>query len=137
MAETLTLGMDVGSTTSKCLILGDGKEILASAVVREVLVVEHHRVGGVRRLPENGCIVVCDHYVLGDVEVVEGFFRFAGEVVGRSGHKAPHQAVAVVFRRKFLRFLRGNGVVAARDVRAIVDDCVIYGSAAGHRKRCN
>ena len=33
MAETLTLGMDVGSTTSKCLILGDGKEILASAVV--------------------------------------------------------------------------------------------------------
>ncbi len=33
MAETLTLGMDVGSTTSKCLILRDGKDIAASALI--------------------------------------------------------------------------------------------------------
>ena len=32
MAEILTLGMDVGSTTSKCLILKNGEEILASAL---------------------------------------------------------------------------------------------------------
>ena len=33
MAEILTLGMDVGSTTSKCLILRDGKEIVASSLI--------------------------------------------------------------------------------------------------------
>ena len=33
MAELLTMGMDVGSTTSKCLILKNGKEIVASALV--------------------------------------------------------------------------------------------------------
>ncbi len=33
MADILTMGMDVGSTTSKCLILRDGEEILASALI--------------------------------------------------------------------------------------------------------
>ena len=33
MADILTLGMDVGSTTSKCLILRDGKDIAASALI--------------------------------------------------------------------------------------------------------
>ena len=33
MAELLTMGMDVGSTTSKCLILKNGKETVASALV--------------------------------------------------------------------------------------------------------
>ncbi len=33
MADILTMGMDVGSTTSKCLILRDGKEIAASALI--------------------------------------------------------------------------------------------------------
>ncbi|MBR2522628.1 MAG: 2-hydroxyglutaryl-CoA dehydratase [Coriobacteriales bacterium] len=33
MADLLTLGMDVGSTTSKCLILRNGEEVLASALV--------------------------------------------------------------------------------------------------------
>lgn len=33
MAEVLTLGMDVGSTTSKCLILRGGKDILAAALI--------------------------------------------------------------------------------------------------------
>ena len=33
MVEILTLGMDVGSTTSKCLILRGGTEIVASALV--------------------------------------------------------------------------------------------------------
>ncbi len=33
MDDTLTLGMDVGSTTSKCLILRGGTEIVASALV--------------------------------------------------------------------------------------------------------
>ena len=33
MAEALTLGMDVGSTTSKCLILRGGEEILSSALI--------------------------------------------------------------------------------------------------------
>ena len=33
MADILTLGMDVGSTTSKCLILKNGKEIAATALV--------------------------------------------------------------------------------------------------------
>ncbi len=33
MVEKLTLGMDVGSTTSKCLILRGGKDILATALI--------------------------------------------------------------------------------------------------------
>lgn len=33
MADLLTLGIDIGSTTSKCLILKNGTEILSSAVI--------------------------------------------------------------------------------------------------------
>ena len=33
MADILTMGMDVGSTTSKCLILRGGKDIVASALI--------------------------------------------------------------------------------------------------------
>ena len=33
MADILTMGMDVGSTTSKCLILRNGEELVASALV--------------------------------------------------------------------------------------------------------
>ena len=33
MAEVLTLGIDVGSTTSKCVILRDGTELIASSLV--------------------------------------------------------------------------------------------------------
>jgi len=33
MAEALTLGIDVGSTTSKCVILRDGTELLASSLI--------------------------------------------------------------------------------------------------------
>ena len=33
MADILTMGMDVGSTTSKCLILRGGKDILATALI--------------------------------------------------------------------------------------------------------
>jgi len=33
MAEILTLGIDVGSTTSKCLILKNGSEIVSSAII--------------------------------------------------------------------------------------------------------
>ena len=34
MADILTMGMDVGSTTSKCLILRGGKDILATALIQ-------------------------------------------------------------------------------------------------------
>ena len=33
MAELLTLGIDVGSTTSKCVILRDGAELVASSLI--------------------------------------------------------------------------------------------------------
>ena len=33
MGDVLTLGMDVGSTTSKCLILRSGAEIVSSALI--------------------------------------------------------------------------------------------------------
>ena len=36
MADVLTLGIDVGSTTSKCVILRDGTEMIASSFIMDM-----------------------------------------------------------------------------------------------------
>ena len=40
MSEIFTLGIDVGSTASKCIILKDGKEIVGKSLIEQVPAVQ-------------------------------------------------------------------------------------------------